>query len=57
MTTEGHIAALERRHKELERQLDDEVTHLAQDSMMIAALKRKKLEVKDELVKLRASAA
>ena len=23
MTTEGHIAALERRHKELERQIDD----------------------------------
>lgn len=56
MTTEGHIAALERRHKELERQLDDETTRLAQDSMMIAALKRKKLEIKDELVKLQASA-
>ena len=24
MTTEGHIAALERRHRELERQIDDE---------------------------------
>lgn len=55
MTTEGHIAALERRHKELERQLDDEMTHLAQDSMMIAALKRKKLEIKDELAKLSAA--
>jgi hypothetical protein len=57
MTTEGHIAALERRHKELERQIDDERTHLSHDEMMIAALKRKKLEIKDELVKLQATAA
>ena len=52
MTTEGHIAALERRHKELERQIDDERTHLSHDDMTIAALKRKKLEIKDQLRKL-----
>ncbi len=57
MTTEGHIAALERRHKELERQIDDEMTHLATDDLMVAALKRKKLEIKDELQKLAAQAA
>lgn len=57
MTTEGHIAALERRHKELERQIDDEMTHLAHDDMMVAALKRKKLEIKDELQQLRTHAA
>ena len=54
MTTEGHIAALERRHRELERQIEDEMTH---DDMSIAALKRKKLEIKDELQKLTATAA
>jgi hypothetical protein len=52
MTTEGHIAALERRHKELERQIDDEMNHLSRDDTAIAALKRKKLEIKDELRKL-----
>ena len=57
MTTEDHIAALERRHKDLERQIEDERTHLAHDDLMIAALKRKKLEIKDELMKLQASAA
>jgi hypothetical protein len=57
MTTEGHIAALERRHRELERQIDDESTHISHDDMMIAALKRRKLEIKDELAKLRAAAA
>ena len=57
MTTEGHIAALERRHRELERQIDDEMTHLSHDDMAIAALKRKKLEIKDELKKLQVAAA
>ena len=57
MTTEGHIAALEIRHKELDRQIEDELTHVAQDDLMIVALKRKKLEIKDELQKLAAQAA
>ncbi|HEV7274795.1 MAG TPA: DUF465 domain-containing protein [Devosiaceae bacterium] len=57
MTTEGHIAALERRHRELDRQIEAEMTHLTQDDMLIAALKRKKLEVKDELNKHRATNA
>ena len=57
MTTEGHIAALERRHAELERQIDDEMTHLSHDDLIIAALKRKKLEIKDELRRLKSQAA
>ena len=57
MTTEGHISALERRHRELERQIDDEMTHLSHDDMAIAALKRKKLEIKDQLQKLQSHAA
>jgi hypothetical protein len=57
MTTEGHIAALERRHRELERQIEDEMGHISHDDMVIAALKRKKLEIKDELQKLQSQAA
>lgn len=57
MTTEGHIAALERRHREIERQIDDEMGHISHDDLMIAALKRKKLEIKDELKKLQQAAA
>ena len=49
MTTEGHIAALERRHHELDRQIQEEKAHLSHDDLVVAALKRKKLEVKDEL--------
>jgi hypothetical protein len=49
MTTEGHIAALERRHQELERQIESELAHISRDDLLISALKRRKLEVKDEL--------
>ncbi len=57
MTTESHIAALERRHRELDRQIEEELGHAAYDDLQIAALKRKKLEVKDELAKLQARTA
>jgi hypothetical protein len=57
MTTEGHIAALERRHRELDRQIDTEMSHISHDDLRVAALKRKKLEVKDELSKLKSDAA
>jgi hypothetical protein len=57
MTTEGHIAALERRHRELDRQIEDEMTHLTHDDMVIAAIKRMKREIKDELQRLQKSAA
>ncbi|MEQ9637078.1 MAG: DUF465 domain-containing protein [Devosia marina] len=52
MTTEGHIAALERRHQELDRMIQTETQNRLADDLMVAALKRKKLEVKDELHKL-----
>jgi hypothetical protein len=54
MTTEGHIAALERRHQELDRQIQAEQQNTRRDDLMVAALKRKKLEVKDELYKFSA---
>ncbi|WP_332686539.1 YdcH family protein [Devosia sp.] len=51
MTTEGHIAALERRHQELDRQIQSEMQNSRYDDLTVAALKRKKLEVKDEIYK------
>jgi hypothetical protein len=55
MTTESHIAALEKRHRELDREIQDELTHVSYDEQMVASLKRKKLEIKDELVRLKSS--
>lgn len=51
MTTEGHIAALERRHQELDRQIHAEMQSTRYDDLAVSALKRKKLEVKDELAR------
>ncbi|MDB5622368.1 MAG: hypothetical protein JWR39_931 [Devosia sp.] len=51
MTTEGHIAALERRHQELDRQIEAEQQNTRFDHLTVSALKRKKLEVKDELTR------
>ena len=51
MTTEGHMEALVRRHRDLDRKIEDELTHPSHDDLYIAALKRKKLEIKDELAK------
>ena len=55
MTTEGHIAALERRHQELDRQIQAEMQSIKADDLTVTALKRKKLEVKDELYKFSAT--
>ncbi len=53
MTTEGHIAALERRHMELERMIEEEMRHASADDERIRSLKVKKLEVKDELTRMK----
>lgn len=52
MTTEGHIAALERRHQQLDREIQAEMQNHQRDDLVVSALKRKKLEVKDELTRL-----
>jgi hypothetical protein len=52
MTTEGHIAALERRHRELERQIAEAMARPRRDETAISALKRKKLDIKDELARI-----
>ena len=57
MTTTGHIEALERRHRELDRKIEQEQTQRSQDALYISALKRKKLEIKDELARLQLSPA
>lgn len=53
MTTVGHIAALERRHQELDRQIQTEMQRSTYDALRVSELKRKKLVVKDELTKAR----
>jgi hypothetical protein len=52
MTLQSHLAELERRHKSLERQLEEEKLHPACDTLKLAELKRTKLQIKDEMARL-----
>ncbi len=48
----SHISALERRHQMLEQKIAHEMQHPSQDGLKIQELKRRKLEVKDEIARL-----
>jgi hypothetical protein len=53
MAIESHLAELEKRHRSLESELNEALTHLSADDLQIAELKRKKLYVKDEIERIR----
>lgn len=47
------LAELEARHRALEQEINDELAHPASDDLKIVELKRRKLQVKDEIARLR----
>lgn len=53
MTLQSHIVELERRHEALEKEIAQERLHRSMDEKRIHELKRKKLQIKDELLKLK----
>ena len=53
MSMQSHLAELERRHQALEQEIDEALAHPATDDLKIAELKRRKLLVKDQIVRLR----
>lgn len=53
MTLQNHLAELERKHDALERELQDATNHPATEDAKVAELKRRKLQLKDELARLR----
>lgn len=55
MTLEAHIEELSSRHRELERQIKEAVGSPATDDLTIAELKRQKLRIKEEILKLQQS--
>lgn len=57
MTSQTYISSLERRHQDLERQIEQQMRYPARDALLIAALKRKKLELKDQLSKVQSETA
>ena len=53
MSMQSHLAELEKKHQALEAEITDCLTHPAVDDLRIVELKRKKLQVKDEIERLR----
>ena len=53
MTIQAHLAELERKHRALEDELAEAMTHPSTDDLKIAELKRRKLLVKDEIQRIR----
>jgi hypothetical protein len=53
MAIEAHLAELEKRHQALEQEISEALTHPSADDLKIAELKRKKLLVKDEIMRLK----
>jgi hypothetical protein len=55
MAVEAHIRDIADQHRKLQEQIDAEMAHSGWDEMRIAALKKEKLRLKDELERLRGS--
>jgi hypothetical protein len=55
MALNGHVQELTDKHKNLEEMIEAEMAHPDWDEIRVAALKKEKLRVKDELERLRCS--
>lgn len=53
MSLQSHLAELERRHQALEAEISDETHHPAADPVHVTELKRRKLQLKDEINRLK----
>ena len=53
MSLANHLEELERKHGDIDRQIDEALTHPSVDDLEIVTLKRRKLAIKDEMEKLR----
>jgi hypothetical protein len=53
MALESHIREIADKHQRLQEQIEAEMTHSAWDDLRVAALKKEKLRLKDELERLR----
>jgi hypothetical protein len=56
MSLQAHLSELEKRHRAIERELEDAVAHPSSDDLKLVELKRKKLLLKDEIERLRQGA-
>lgn len=54
MAVSAHIDELAQQHRAIERKIEEELNHPSSDELTIAALKKEKLRLKDEIAKLKA---
>ncbi len=54
MSLASHLDELQRKHGDIEREIDAAMNHPSVDDLEIVHLKRRKLAIKDEIEKLRA---
>ena len=52
MATSTHLAELEQRHRMLEDEIAEALQHPSTDHFKLAELKRRKLQVKDQIARL-----
>jgi len=55
MSMQSHLSELEKKHQALEEQINDCLAHPATDDLKVVELKRRKLQLKDEIERLRQS--
>jgi len=55
MAVEAHIREVADKHRKIQQMIEDEMSHSSWDEIRVAALKKEKLRLKDELERLRAS--
>ncbi len=55
MALQGHINHLSNQHKKIENIIESEMSNPDWDEIRVAALKKQKLRIKDELERLRAA--
>ncbi len=53
MTVESHLAELQRRHEALKREIEEATAHPGTDDLEITEMKRRKLQIKDEISRLK----
>jgi hypothetical protein len=52
---QGHVQELSEKHKQIEETINAEMANPEWDEIRVAALKKEKLRIKDELERLRSS--
>lgn len=57
MALQAHIAELEQKHAKLEKTIEEELAAPTGDDLKISQLKREKLKLKDEIIRLQGQEA